>query len=160
MNAADVMTRPVITLHANTPVSAAAALLISHGFTAAPVVDAGRVVGIATEADLMRGRIVPDGWIVEELPEPTVAAVMVPEPLTMRPDDDLAEIVAHMLDRGIRSVPIVDEGQLVGIVSRRDVLRCVARRELTSAEVQGRRAVGRRNNPGSPEPSRTEGASR
>jgi CBS domain-containing protein len=160
MKAADVMTTPVITLRPDTPVSAAAALLISHGFTAAPVVDAGRVVGIATEADLMRGHIVPDGWIVEELPEPTVGAVMAPEALTMCPQDDLAEVVARMLDRGIRSVPIVDEGQLVGIVSRRDVLRCVARRELTSADVQERRAVGRGDHPGWPDSSRTEGASR
>lgn len=127
MRARDVMSSPVITLRPDTPARAAAALLVSHGFTAAPVVDADRrVVGIATEADLMRGRIRPEGWVVEDLPEPTVAAVMTPTPTTFRPDDDLADVVEMMLAERIRSVPIADDGRLVGIVSRRDVLRSVA----------------------------------
>jgi CBS domain-containing protein len=57
----------------------------------------------------------------------------------MRPEDDLADVVALMLDAGLRSVPIVDDGKLVGIVTRRDVLRVVARRELTSDDVSRRR---------------------
>lgn len=142
MKARDVMTSPVITLRPDTPVHAAAALLISHGFTAAPVVGAHRrLLGIATEADLVRGRVVPDGWIVQPEPEPDVAAVMTPDPTTARPDDDLADVVATMLDRGVGSVPVVEDGDLVGILSRRDVLRCVARRELTSAEVHRRRGL-------------------
>jgi CBS domain-containing protein len=141
MKARDVMSSPVITLRPDTPAHAAAALLVSHGFTAAPVVDAGgHVVGIATEADLVRGRVVPEGWTVEDRPEPTVAAVMTPAPAGMRPEDDLADVVSLMLDAGIRSVPIVADGDLVGIVSRRDVLRVVANRELTSQDVWRRRA--------------------
>jgi CBS domain-containing protein len=44
-----------------------------------------------------------------------------------------------MLDKHIRAVPVVDDGVLVGVMSRRGVLRCVARRELTSAAVAARR---------------------
>lgn len=81
---------------------AAAALPISHGFTAAPVVDAHRrPQGIATEADLVRERVVPDGWAVEPDPATVVAAVMTPDPIA-RPDDDLADVVATMLDRDVR----------------------------------------------------------
>ena len=55
MKARDVMTSPVITVDPNMPVPAAAALLSSRGFTAAPVVDAdGQLVGIVSEADLVR----------------------------------------------------------------------------------------------------------
>lgn len=140
MLARDVMSSPVITLRPDTPTHAAAALLVSHGFTAAPVVDdERRVVGIATEADLVRGRIRPEGWPAESAPEGTVAAAMTPTPITMRPEDDLADIATLMLDERIRSVPIVDDGVLVGMVSRRDVLRCVARRELTGEDVRRRR---------------------
>lgn len=143
MKARDVMTSPVITLRPDAPVHAAAALLCAHGFTAAPVVDAtGQLVGIATEADLMRGRIAPDGWVIEPEQDPTVGEIMTPAPTFMRPEDDLAEVVAIMLDARLRSVPIVDEGKLAGIVTRRDVLRVVARRELTSNDVSKRRHGG------------------
>lgn len=88
MLARDVMSSPVITVRPDTPVHAAAALLVSHGFTAAPVADGGgRVVGIVGEADLVRGRIVPDGWAVDvdQLPEQTVAAVMTSPPTVVPP---------------------------------------------------------------------------
>jgi CBS domain-containing protein len=142
MLARDVMSSPVIALRPEVPAHVAAALLVSHGFSGAPVVDAlGRVVGIATEADLVRGRIVPDGWVVAEQAEPTVADVMTPAPIALQPDADLADVVALMLDERIRLVPIVSDGALVGVVSRHDALRVVANRELTSDDVRRRRGV-------------------
>jgi CBS domain-containing protein len=143
MNARDVMSSPVISLRPDTPAHAAAELLVSHGFAAAPVVTAeGKMVGIATEADLLRGRIMPGALAIDQRSEPTTEMVMTGRPYTCGPDDDLADVVAAMLDHAVRSVPVIDDGRLVGIVSRRDVLRCVARRELHSAEVwQGRMAI-------------------
>jgi len=140
MRARDVMSSPVITVGPSVPVPAAAALLISHGFTAAPVVDADRrVIGIVTEADLIRDRIRPEGWGADDRAAPTVAGVMTLSPTTMRPEDDLADVVEMMLVEHIRMVPIADDGVLVGVVSRRDVLRSVVRRELTSEDVRLRR---------------------
>ena len=61
MLARDIMTRPVISVGTGTSVAEASRLLVDRGFTAAPVVDDdGRLVGIVTEADLLRGRIAPD----------------------------------------------------------------------------------------------------
>lgn len=140
MQARDVMSSPVITVRPDTPVHAAAALLVSHGFTAVPVVTAeGRVVGIATEADLVRGRVMPGDGKGEQPPEPTLAMVMTTTPLSFSPEDDLADVVSQMLDRNVRTVPIIEDDRLVGIISTRDVLRRVARRELTSEDVWRKR---------------------
>jgi CBS domain-containing protein len=137
MKARELMSSPVIFLRPRVPADVAAALLVSHGFTSAPVVDDdGYLVGIATEADLVRGRFVPDGWTVDDGPEPLVSEVMTHAPVCLRPEDDVADIVSTMLDAGIRSVPIVDDGRLVGIVSRRDVLRVVARGGAASLTAQ------------------------
>ena len=143
MQARDVMTSPVITVSPDMSVPAAAALLDSHGFTAAPVVDAeGQVVGIVSEADLVRSPVVPDWWLIQRQPDPTVQQIMTSTPTTMRSADDLADVVTAMLDARIRSIPIVDDGELVGIVTRRDVLRLVARRELIFGDVTARRSGG------------------
>ena len=74
-------------------------------------------------------------------PEPTVGQVMTPSVTAMSPEADLADVVALMLDDGIRSVPIMEDGRLVGVVSARDALRVVANRELTSKDVRRRRGV-------------------
>ena len=50
-----------------------------------------------------------------------------------------------MLDARIRSIPIVDDGELVGIVTRRDVLRLVARREVIFEDATARRSGGTRS---------------
>ncbi len=124
------MSSPVITVKEDTPIEAAAALLVSHGFTAAPVLDEqGRVVGIVTEADLLRGNVRPEGWPAEDLRGKRVSSVMTRTPTRFGPEDDLADVAEMMLEERFRSVPIFDDGELVGIVTRRDILRAVARRE-------------------------------
>jgi CBS domain-containing protein len=131
MLARDVMSRNVVSVRPNMPARAAAALLVVHGFTSAPVVTAEGVLrGIVTEADLMRGQPLSDLEHTRATPDTTAGEVMTPDPKTMRPVDDLSDVVALMLADRIRSVPIVEDGRLVGIISRRDILRCVARREL------------------------------
>jgi CBS domain-containing protein len=59
----------------------------------------------------------------------------------VRPDDDFADVVSTMLDAGIRSVPIVEDGRMVGVVSRRHVLRVVARGGAASLRGQRHIAV-------------------
>lgn len=149
LRADDVMTSPVVTVPTDTPIAPAAALLAAHGFTAAPVVDAdGRLLGLVTEADLVRDRFGPAGR------EPRVVdEVMSRTPLAMRPEDELTDVVSLMLDSHVRSVPIVDDGDLVGIVTRRDVLRVVARGERGPAEVRRRRGLPERP----AQPARTRG---
>ena len=136
MRAGDIMSRPVIRVAPETTVEDAAGVLVENGFSALPVVDGGRLVGIVTEADLVAGRV-PEG----DASAPSahraglVGALMTRDPITRLPDSDVADVVGEMLDRRLRVIPIVDEGALVGILTRRDVLRCVAQGRLTSADV-------------------------
>ena len=135
----DVMTSPVVSVQTTTPVRAAVALLTERGFTALPVVDAdGDLVGIVTEADLLRERIRHDARspllnreITTEPAPATVGEVMTRDVFSARTFTDVADLADEMHRLGIRSVPVVETGcTLVGIVSRRDVLRT-----LTGADV-------------------------
>ncbi|MGH4025190.1 MAG: CBS domain-containing protein [Pseudonocardiaceae bacterium] len=147
MLVADVMTQAVITTTPQAPVKEAAALLATNGFTALPVVDQGdRLVGVVTEQDVVQDRILPDArrrvWHPEEVsPDPpmTVGEVMSSLPLTVTPHTDAAELAHMMIDRRLRSVPVVDDGRLVGIVTRRDLVRTIARNDgLIAADVRRR----------------------
>jgi CBS domain-containing protein len=136
----ELMSRPVVTVGPDTPIRAAAALLTGRGFTALPVVDGdGEVVGIVTEADLLRGRVRHDArsLVDEELattPPTRIADVMTTQVLTTTPVTDVADLVQTMQALGIRSVPVVRPGEgLVGIISRRDVLSTFARSDAAVA---------------------------
>jgi CBS domain-containing protein len=136
MRAKDLMTYPVITVRPETPAKEAARLLASHGFTALPVVDVDDVVvGIVSEADLIRGRILPDPRsLIDDNPAappepaaPTVAGVMTADPVVVALTVDAVAVAKLMLDRHLRTLPVVDEGRLTCIVTRRDLLRTIAR---------------------------------
>ncbi|SDI14440.1 CBS domain-containing protein [Actinokineospora alba] len=136
MRAKDIMSSPVLTVASSTTVKEAASLLASHGFTAAPVVDEDdRLVGVVTEADLVRDRIPRDPRSLIH-PEThgtghgvahTVGEVMSTPAASMSPGSDVADVAAGLLGAGHRSMPIVDGSRVVGIVTRRDLLRTIAR---------------------------------
>jgi CBS domain-containing protein len=135
MKVRDAMSASVTTVRSDTPLQAAASVLASHGHCAAAVVDhEGHLVGVASRADLARGSLRPDAWTAEIDPECVVAAVMTHAPVSARPDDDLADVVGEMLAEELSAVPVVDDDQVIGIVTRPDVLRLVAERRLSSGD--------------------------
>jgi CBS-domain-containing membrane protein len=136
MRAKDVMSSPVVTVRSGSPAKAAARLLVEKGFTALPVVDGDdRLLGIVTEADLLRNRFLPDPRLLihDDVPEPsdppasTIDEVMVADVVTAATDAHTAAVSRLMVDRHLRAIPIVDDGRVVGIVTRRDLLRTIAR---------------------------------
>jgi CBS domain-containing protein len=152
MRAKDLMTYPVITVRPEAPAKEAARLLASHGFTALPVVDADdAVVGIVSEADLIRGRILPDPRsLIDDNPPPTaaepaaatVAGVMTAAPVVVALTADAVVLTKLMLERHLRTLPVVDDGRLTGIVTRRDLLRTIARDDQDIArDVRHRLAI-------------------
>lgn len=145
MLARDLMSRNLVVVAPETPVSAITELLASRGISAVPVIDAeGNPVGLVTEGDLIR-RLAeaprgPLGWFLDMFrsPKPLVARfakahgatardVMSAELVTV-PEDASAETIAQLMERHhIRRVPVLHDGKLAGIVSRADLLRAVLR---------------------------------
>ena len=131
MRAREIMSSPAITVQASTPVTDAAVLLEEKGFTGLPVTDdEGNLIGIVTEADLIRNRIAADprlhGQIVAHARPrrvETVADVMTTPVESLTPGADVADVARMMLAENIRCFPIVDGRRIVGVVTRRDVLR-------------------------------------
>ncbi len=129
MQIRDVMTHPVISVWANAPTQRAAELLVSHGFTALPVTDDDdRLIGIVTEADLLRAgpasaAVSQLRWYRPNTKPTTVSAVMSSYVESLTPGADVADAAAIMIDDRIRCLPIVDGDRIVGIITRRDLLR-------------------------------------
>lgn len=133
MRARDVMQRPVATVGRDAPVAEAAVPLAEQGYAALPVLDhRDRLVGMLTSGDVLRGTMSGDAHTVAEVM--TAPAVAVPA------YQDLAEVTRVLLSRGLRSVPVVeDDGQVVGIVSRGDLLRLLLKPdEAIAVSVQRR----------------------
>ena len=148
MRIRDIMSHPVYTVRTDDSIEHAAALLADKKITAAPVLDdAGKLVGMVSEGDLLWHRVPADVtshvWraAVEETesrPE-SVAEVMSSQMLTSFPTEDVAAVAQTMLTYSVRSVPILDDGRLVGIISRRDIVRSVIRTDdVLADEVQHR----------------------
>jgi CBS domain-containing protein len=136
MQAKDVMTRPVYTLRPEDTIDQAAALLAARNITSAPVVDSsGGLVGMVSEVDLIPHPLPGSREPLpgRSSPADTVAEVMTKNVAVVAPGSDLGDVAKAMLDHGVRCLPVLDEVELVGVVSRRDILRSLIR---TDAVVQ------------------------
>jgi len=159
MRIRDVMTSDVCTVRPETPLKEVAQLLVDRRVSGVPVVDAdGRVLGVVSEGDFLareagaaerpRG---PLWWHWAASPDKaahrmnatTAGAAMTAPAVTISPDRSLIEAAAIMARSAINRLPVVEEGRLVGIVSRADVVRAFARTDAELLEVlrNGLRAV-------------------
>ncbi|OPG12709.1 CBS domain-containing protein [Microbispora sp. GKU 823] len=130
----EIMTTPVVTVRRTATIKQAVRLLYEQDITAAPVVDAaGRMIGIVSEMDLLRGEFGanPRAFLRPEAP-PTgrppalVEEVMTPRVATVGDGADTMDLVELMITTGVKSVPVLHDDELVGIVSRRDLMGLLA----------------------------------
>jgi CBS domain-containing protein len=148
MRAKDIMTTPVHVIWQNASVENAAQLMTANAVTALPVLDAsGGLVGMVSEGDLLWHRVPldPTSYLRRDLdmaPQRrpgTVLEVMAKSPLTTTPDADVAEVADMMLHYDVRSIPVVEGREVIGIISRRDILRTMVRSDdVLTKEVQHR----------------------
>ena len=133
----DVMSADPASVTPTTTVDDALRVLVEREVTSLPVVDARRrVVGILSEADLLmhllsrdpRAHQIP---VTSESDEPPrhVAEAMTSSPHVVRPDEDVSDVAALMAQHGWKSVPVVRDGELAGMLSRSDVVRALGRPE-------------------------------
>lgn len=144
MQAADVMTRDVVTVAPDASVGTVAELLVEHRISAVPVIDAeGRVLGVVSEGDLMR-RLEDDAdrrgsWWLRLFGSNSANAadfvkahgrraqhVMTQDVVTVTEETPVAEVARLLETRRIKRVPVVRDGRLVGIVSRANLLHGLA----------------------------------
>jgi CBS domain-containing protein len=146
MKARDVMTSHVITVGPELDVKAVANTLVANGISAVPVVAIdGSIVGIISEGDLMRRAVSGakrSWWLetfssAEQLMADFVKAhgrkakdVMTRQVISVSPGTSLQEIANLLEKHGIKRVPVIENGRLVGIVSRANLVQALATRGL------------------------------
>jgi CBS domain-containing protein len=146
VNAADVMSRSVLSVTPNASLVEAIRLMLGNHISGLPVIDeAGQLVGILTEGDLLRRGetgterhrprwleiLMGPGRLASEYVRThgrKVDDIMTREPVSVALEAPLDEIVELMERHRIKRVPVIDRDKLVGIVSRADLLRALAHR--------------------------------
>jgi CBS domain-containing protein len=139
MKIRSVMSTHVVTVTPETTLKDAAARLVRYGVSGFPVVDEGhRLVGVISEADILSreaGTSPRDGmlaWLIgDERPHHldalTVGEAMTSPVVTIGPERTAREAASRMLADGVNRLPVVENGTLVGIVTRADLVRAFAR---------------------------------
>ena len=143
MNASDVMTREILSVGPDTTVAEAIRTMLDNRISGLPVIDeAGRLVGILTEGDLMRRGetgterqrprwleiLMGPGRLAGEYVRTygrKVDGIMTRDVVSVTPDTPLKEVVELMERRRIKRMPVLDGDVLVGILSRADLLRAL-----------------------------------
>jgi CBS domain-containing protein len=144
MQVKDVMTRNVISIKTNEPILKAARVMLQNRISGLPVIDpTGKLVGIVTEGDfLRRGEIgtqrqrpkwleflVGPGRLAEEYVRTSgrkVDEIMTLDPISVTEDDSLETVVEHMERRRVKRLPVMRGRQMVGIVSRANLMHALA----------------------------------
>ncbi|WP_156913719.1 CBS domain-containing protein [Mesorhizobium sp. WSM3224] len=143
LDAKDVMTSPVIAVGPDSTVDEVADILLSHGISAVPVIDRGTLLGIVSEGDLIRRAeigTVPQGrtWWLHLFTNNAAQAegylkshsehvtdVMTHQVATVIESTPVAEIATLLDHNRIKRVPVLRDGQVVGIVSRANLVRAL-----------------------------------
>ena len=145
MNVRELMTTAPVTVQPDATLGEVAVLMKQEDCGSIPVVEDGRLVGIVTDRD-----IVIRGVAAGSDPKTQrVSTVMSADPVTIRPDDDLADAEKVMADRQIRRLPVVENGKLVGIIVTAQIARAADKRKVgetirdISEPTSGRASHGR-----------------
>ena len=117
----EIMSREPLVVHADDPAIDAAVMLVGREISGLPVVgDGKKLVGIITEKDVLK-------LLIETDPDRCVRDYMTTNVKTFDASKSVVDICAHLFLNDIKRVPILKDGKLAGIISRRDVIREILR---------------------------------
>jgi CBS domain-containing protein len=133
MRVGDAMTIRVVTVSPQATVQEAIARMLEEGIGAVAVCDGPLLVGIFTERDVLR--LAGEGRDFHEI---RVGDVMTRKLFVAEPDDDLVAVAHLMQEKRIRHVPVVQGGNLLGILGIREVLRTLLERVWSSQDPAAR----------------------
>jgi CBS domain-containing protein len=122
--------RPLVSVTRETSVRKIVALLHEHRIGVVLVLEAGAIAGLVSERDICAGLHLRGAAILDQSAE----AIMTSPVITVRPSETVAAAMATMTDRRFRHLPVVEDGELLGLVSIGDLVK--ARIEAAEAEAQ------------------------
>lgn len=119
LTAKDVMTRHVITIDPESSLQEAIHMLIDKGISGMPVVDENeKMVGIISEKDIIHFYT-----FSRNMQNIKVKEAMTRDVVTFSPETSVEQIALAIAERGFRRAPIIEGDRLVGIISRRNIIR-------------------------------------
>jgi len=119
LKAKDIMTRPVVSARRNASARDIALQLLSGLYSGMPVTDdKGKIIGVVTEFDLLDK--LNEG---KELVKLSAEDVMTKEPVTVDVNQSFEDVLKIMVEKNIIRIPVTQEGRLVGVIARCDILR-------------------------------------
>jgi CBS domain-containing protein len=133
------MVTNLITIEAATTAKKAAELMDKHDIGCLVVVSYGNPVGIVTERDMLRRVLLQK----RDLGKIRVGNIMSAPLIASNPQTDIRDAVRLMNERRIKKLPVIDEGQLVGLVSLTDVMRSLAYFEHVISSLCARCQMGK-----------------
>lgn len=154
----DIMSSPVVTVRPETSIQEIARVMRDHGISGVPVVTAdNKLVGIVTEVDLIAQhaplqapQYISILWAtiplrfddyarykekVRHMLAVNAEQLMTKNPATLHPEDSLEYAAGLMIKPGHSSIPVIEDGRLVGIVTRTDLIRVIKDLELSESSL-------------------------
>lgn len=128
LKASDVMVRPVVAARKNAPARDVVFQFLNGFYSGMPVTDdEGKVIGVVTELDILNAVLTG-----KELVKITAGDIMTPNPITVDVSTPLTELVKIMKEKNIIRLPVTENGKLVGIVARCDILTTLIEPEFVT----------------------------
>lgn len=149
LKARDIMSKDIVTVSPDTPVKEAAKMMSDSRVGGLPVLEKEKLVGVVTEKDLIMQDVrlhfptylhFLDGYIylgslrkferqLRQAVGAKVKDVMSQDLVVVKPDDSVEEVATLLVERGISRVPVMEGERLVGVVTKRDIVKSLSRSE-------------------------------